>query len=791
MIGAWAASGALALGAAALAVPAARRPALGDIGADWLCGELDFDRVEADGRTVRTKSGVLFRIAAVRGVCYDAKVLEAQRALLRRRSELLRDLGRLGVELRLFGVKRERALDIGADWPSPALREIGEAERRAFAACRRVDWFLVASARGAAALVAATDKIAAALADHEPRILSLAADGGAACELTGFLNYLICGELRRDLPAMSRSLSGCLPGCDLRMGSDGLIAARTPAARLYRAVAVGSWPMVASGAALGEVLALDGDIEIAQVCRPWDADKALLLHERQVRAQSAALIGNQALAAESAALVEMLASGETTLFETQCHAVVRAGTEAALESLVQSVCAVLGRHRVGYAVETTAAAAVWFARMPGDRRRRLVRPLTLRDENVAALWPLRHAPAGMARGPLGDRPARMFKTPGGGAYAAQFHVHAVKERAPSGNFVVFAPTGGGKSTLVMHLLGGLAKFPGHRSYIFDSKEGARFMVEAMGGIYQGYDDLALNPLDVGPDTPANRRRVVAVLKTMTAGAEKGADDEETFRHAADMAFKLDPPERTLNAIFELAFARRTPLRRAMAAWVTDGGGRRGHRAHVMNAPRDSLGGFLTGSHMVGVNMSEALDDPDLGPPVVAHVAGACLETGAARADGFCLFFDETAKLLKNEGFRAFALESAREVRKLGGIVGFAFQEPSALDVLGPEADGFLDNTPTKIFLPNGEADPAGLERFNLNAEQKRFVLEGPRRDRADVRQALLIKRDAATGLDETVVLDIDLAMLGPALRFYRAGKEANRELERLKQRWGDQWASHL
>ena len=221
-------------------------------------------------------------------------------------------------------------------------------------------------------------------------------------------------------------------------------------------------------------------------------------------------------------------------------------------------------------METTAAAAVWY----GDARRPPAPSGPAADaarRDVAALWSPRHAPA-VWPGPLGDRPARMFKTLGGGAYAMQFHVHAVKS-APSGNFVV-STTGGGKSTLVMHLLGGLAKFPGHRSYIFDSKEGAHFMVEAMGGIYQGYDDLALNPLDVGPDTPANRRRVVAVLKTMTAGAEKGPDDEETFRHAADMAFKLDPPERTLNAIFELAFARRTPLRRAMAAWVTDGGHRR-------------------------------------------------------------------------------------------------------------------------------------------------------------------------------------------------------------------------
>ena len=148
---------------------------------------------------------------------HDAKVLEAQRALLRRRSELLRDLGRLGVALRLIGVKRERALDIGADWPSPALREIGEAERRAFAACRRVDWFLVVSARGAAALVAATDKIAAP-ADHEPRILSLAVDGGAACELTGFLNYLIAASFAATCRRYRGRCRGVCPGATCGWG---------------------------------------------------------------------------------------------------------------------------------------------------------------------------------------------------------------------------------------------------------------------------------------------------------------------------------------------------------------------------------------------------------------------------------------------------------------------------------------------------------------------------------------------------------------------------------------------
>lgn len=108
---------------------------------------------------------------------------------------------------------------------------------------------------------------------------------------------------------------------------------------------------------------------------------------------------------------------------------------------------------------------------------RLLRPLTLRDENIAALWPLHYAPRGLDTSPFGPQPVRWFQSPSGQAYAFQFHV---KDKPQAlGNYLIFAPSGGGKSTLMMHLLGGLAKFDGVRSYIFDSKEGARFMVEAM------------------------------------------------------------------------------------------------------------------------------------------------------------------------------------------------------------------------------------------------------------------------------------------------------------------------
>src|SRR3546814_881389 len=173
-----------------------------------------------------------------------------------------------------------------------------------------------------------------------------------------------------------------------------------------------------------------------------------------------------------------------------------------------------------------------------------------------------------------------------------------------------SPTGGGKSTLIGHLRGGLAKFAGVRSYRFDSKEGARYMVETMGGLYMGYDELQMNPLDVGEDTKKNRQRVYHVLRSMAGNYERGENDDAAFNHALELAFRLDPPERTLNAIYEFAFERRTGLRRAFAPWVVDGKGVKGIRSHLMNAPRDTLGSVLSASHLVGINMNEALDDPD-------------------------------------------------------------------------------------------------------------------------------------------------------------------------------------
>lgn len=786
-------TGLAAILAGGLVVPAAQRLFLGDVEQDWVAGELELDGIDDDGQTVHLKNGAMFRAFQLQGTSYDAKVLEQQENMLKGRSALFHQIGSLGLPYWLFGIKRKRSIAFAANWPAPALKEIGDAERQTFQASYYIDWYLVIGSTNRRVLNDGCGKVRAMGGDYKPRAVLRSKEPDQGCELTGFLNYLVSGELRYDLPAISRSLSRSLPAADLSISREGLIETYTPSRRLHRIVAIREWPEEISGHLLADIMALKGDLEINQICEPWDRDEAVLLFSRKKKEQQSSLVGNPELAAECEATIQLLTQGNTTLFHTQLQIAIRATEEEDLDRLVGEVCEVLGRRRVLYSVETAGAGLCWFARIPSVRRKKLtsrsqlLRPLVLREQNIAALWPFHHSSTGLLKGPYGPLPVRLFRTPSGQAYAFQFHVTEKKQSV--GNYLLFAPTGGGKSTLLMHLLGGLSKFAGVRSYIFDSKEGARFMVEAMGGHYQGYEDLALNPLDVGDDTPVNRQRVYAVLRAIAGDVEVGEDVDAAFTHAVELAFKLQPPERTLNTIFEFAFAKRTALRRAFMPWVVDSKGTKGIRSHVFNAPHDSLGGLLSASHMVGINMNEALDDPSIGPPVVTHIAAAIGKSAAQNSSGFNIFIDEAAKLLQNEGFRLLAMEMYREYRKLDGCVGLAFQDPGALFRSGV-ADAFLENTATLIFLPNSQASRSSLERFNLNEEQIAFVLGTGERAEGE-RRALIVKRDAASGFDDSAIVDVNLGFLGEALRFYRAGTEANKHLADVKSQWGAEWQSRL
>ena len=283
-----------------------------------------------------------------------------------------------------------------------------------------------------------------------------------------------------------------------------------------------------------------------------------------------------------------------------------------------------------------------------------------------------------------------------------------------------------------------------------------------------------------------------MLRALCGTLSLTPEDQAELEAALPYCFDVEPPYRLLNVLYgnrehELAMFRKgSNLHRHFAKWVRDEKGNVGDYAHIFNAPHDSLGSLVK-QFLVAINMNEALEDPVLGPPIVAHISSALARSAGQAGNGFAIFIDEAAKLLQNRGFEDHAAEMFREYRKQGGVVGMAFQDPTAL-AQSRHAAAFIENTATFIFLPNSNAKAASFAPFNLNDEHLAFVTG---RSGIPGRKALVIKRDAVTGFEESVIIDVDLSWTGKAMRFFRGGVDAIRELEHLKEKEGHQWRQHL
>ena len=792
----------LATGAAAAiaAVPAINRVLLGDIRQDWLCDEIEFDHIQDDGITVAMKSGRFCRIVRLVGVSYDAMVAEELLALSDARAKAFAGLAAAGINFRLFAVKRRAAMLYRGDWPAGGIAEIGTAEEKRFEQTFEVGWFVVMDARNLEQLDKESRRFLSFMKTHEASFVEGATPGadesggpadmsnsaqdasahraGMNCGLASFVNYLMTGDLSHHLHGESSNLSQILGHSNLDIEDNGDIWTTTPERKLQRIVAVRRWPEIVSGKLIGELLRLPVELEISQTAIPEGKTKAQVMFDRKAAETSRlVMFGGASRAQDFQAAVEVLGKEGVELLQTEFQVCIRASDRDEMARAETMVMDVLGRHKVSANMESAAAPILWFNRMPGPRHRsgRTLRPLRLMTTNLSAIWSFSNMTAGSTRSPWGPQPVRLFTGESGQSYAFQFHASA--EPQSVGHYLVLAPTGGGKTTLMMHLLSGLAKFKRVRSYVFDSREGARFTIEALGGHYQSFENLHLNPLDV-EDSPNARHRINLIVRSMLASHGHDDDVNEIVDQILSATFQAQRKHRTFNHIFPLAFKAGSASRQAFLPWVTDKKGNSGMYAHVFNAPRDSLNDSLAKSWLTGINMNQALSDPVLGPPIVTHIMNMISDTATGLASagggGFNIFIDEAANLLTNAGFRKAVVEMYREYRKLNGVVGMAFQDPAALHASGI-ADAVIDNTCTLIIFPNTQARADDYAPFNLNAEQLAFITGNH-----DGRKVLLVRRDGPSGLDETVVLDADLGWLGDSMRFFKSGPEAVNRLVRLQ-----------
>ena len=738
---------------AGLAVPVLREKLIGNINQDWLANELEFDHILNDRKTIVLKDDRYLSVYQLSGMLYESKDENHQQNLAVNRAGALKILAELVESVRLFGIKRKKPIEYNAEWPTPVLNELGNRESAQFSEGYDIEWFIMLCSPNLQKLNTAGERLTGYFTDYKPHALKHPEDHIKPCPLTRFLNYLITGELDETICSVHHNISLNIRGCDLQFNKDGVLITQTPLTNYHKIITTRYWPEELTSKLHARLLSLRGDIEVCHILKPLNADLEKTRAVFLARQDQYGVLSTGSRAEEYNSAISLLNEGNTCLFETQYQIAVRAEDQETLDQLVRKITEHLARMRIIFSIETAAMPICWYQRFP--YRNRLLRPLKLFGEVVAVLWNFAGSPTGLSDNPWDQRPVRLFLTPSGQTYRFQFHCSPKPQSL--GHYVVIAPSGSGKSTLILHLLGGLAKINGVKSYIFDSKEGTRFMVEAMGGCYQNYEKLALNPLDVGGDTPANRQIINSVMLSMLGELALTPEIEDELDHAIHTAFMVKPPARTLNTIFKPAFSKYEAVRAAMAKWVVDDKGKIGAYSHVFNSPQDSLAGILDQDFMVGINMNEALDDPILGPPIVTHISQMISRVAAKKSKGFAIFVDEAAKLMENDGFKSSVKEMFREFRKLDGVVGLAFQEPGAIKRTGI-SDIIQKNIATFFFFPDPQGNAEDYEPFRLNQEELDFILGrlGEEGDGAG-RRVLVIKRDSANDVQESAILNIGIA----------------------------------
>ncbi|MDB6085401.1 MAG: conjugal transfer protein TrbE, partial [Gammaproteobacteria bacterium] len=380
--------------------------------------------------------------------------------------------------------------------------------------------------------------------------------------------------------------------------------------------------------------------------------------------------------------------------------------------------------------EDLALEAAFWAQLPGNFPMR-PRKSPITSRNFAAMAPFHNYPAGRAIGNHWGDALTLLITSARSPY--YFSLHASDPADPeggsrndTGHTLICGPTGSGKTVLIGFLIAMLAR-QGVTQVVFDKDRGLEILVRALDGVYFPLKSgmaTGLNPLQL-PVTPSNVEFLKSWLRELCAGRASAAGSPNTVREDAELdqalrgTLALDAPARRLSRLVEfLDPTDAEGLYGRISRWCETC---RGEYAWAFDNPTDSLASRLSGRPIIGFDVTEFLDHALTRSPITLYLFHLVRQLLDGRR--FVCWMDEFWKLVADSAFEGFAKDGPKTWRKLNAVMCLATQ--SASDVLeSPISRTLVEQTPTKIFFPNADANFGEYtEGFGLNEQEFRLLKE--------------------------------------------------------------------
>jgi len=183
---------------------------------------------------------------------------------------------------------------------------------------------------------------------------------------------------------------------------------------------------------------------------------------------------------------------------------------------------------------------------------------------------------------------------------------------------------------------------------------------------------------------------------------------------------LDPKVRRLSRLIE--FLDRTDaegLYVRLARWCHSTGG---EYAWVFDNPSDSIIPRLGTQSLIGFDYTDFLNHPTTRIPVTQYLLH--LITGLLDGRRLVCWMDEFSQLMSDPVFAPFAKVSLQTWRKLNGVFCAATQMASDV-TMSPIATAIIEQTATKVFFPNVEANRTHyIDNLNLNEREFELIHRG-------------------------------------------------------------------
>lgn len=380
-------------------------------------------------------------------------------------------------------------------------------------------------------------------------------------------------------------------------------------------------------------------------------------------------------------------------------------------------------------IETVNALEAWLGTLPGQTypnvRRPLIHTLNLADMlPLASVWPgLRENPCDLY--PAGSPPLMHTVTTGATPFRLNLHVSDV------GHTLVFGPTGAGKSTLLATLL---AQFRRYRSRprrdgttlpaaitAFDKGRSLYALCKAGGGVHYdiGNDEAdtpALMPLvDIDSESDALwAEEWIATCFELRAG--RPPTPQQTAEIHKAITLLREAPREFRSVTDFVTTVQDAEVRDALNHYTISGS-----MGHLLDGKDDSL--KLSTFTVFEIDDLMKMGDANA-IPVLLYLFRRFERS--LQGQPSLLSLDEAWVMLGHPVFRERLREWLKELRKKNCLVLMATQSLS--DAVGSGLlDVLLEQCPTKILLPNREADLAGTKEtpgpadlytmFGLNSKE--------------------------------------------------------------------------